>query len=167
MDGSIAAGVIGENGEAPVGPLPNGEAPVGPLPNGEAPVGPLPNGVIPVSGVPPNSFGTWEGPSFAGGLLLLAGGLLLSAGCGSLSSGGCGSLSSGGCGSLSRYGMLEFVNIKSIRLYDQLIHEHYVEWYIYKYPIDIRLIDKAYFCTPLLVSNSTIDTLFLKTILSK
>jgi succinate-semialdehyde dehydrogenase/glutarate-semialdehyde dehydrogenase/succinyl-CoA reductase len=28
---------------------------------------------------------------------------------------------------LSRYGMLEFVNIKSIRLYDQLIHEHYVE----------------------------------------
>ena len=28
---------------------------------------------------------------------------------------------------LSRYGMLEFVNIKSIRMYDQLIHEHYVE----------------------------------------
>jgi succinate-semialdehyde dehydrogenase/glutarate-semialdehyde dehydrogenase/succinyl-CoA reductase len=28
---------------------------------------------------------------------------------------------------LSRYGMLEFVNIKSIRLYDRLIHEHYVE----------------------------------------
>jgi len=28
---------------------------------------------------------------------------------------------------LSRYGMLEFVNIKSIRLYDQLLHEHYVE----------------------------------------
>ena len=28
---------------------------------------------------------------------------------------------------LSRYGMLEFVNIKSIRLYDQLINEHYVE----------------------------------------
>ena len=29
---------------------------------------------------------------------------------------------------LSRYGgMLAFVNIKSIRLYDQLIHEHYVE----------------------------------------
>jgi acyl-CoA reductase-like NAD-dependent aldehyde dehydrogenase len=28
---------------------------------------------------------------------------------------------------LSRYGMLEFVNIKSVRLYDQLIHEHYVE----------------------------------------
>jgi hypothetical protein len=24
--------------------------------------------------------------------------------------------------------MLEFVNIKSIRMYDQLIHEHYVEW---------------------------------------
>jgi acyl-CoA reductase-like NAD-dependent aldehyde dehydrogenase len=28
---------------------------------------------------------------------------------------------------LSKYGMLEFVNIKSIRLYDELIHEHYVE----------------------------------------
>jgi succinate-semialdehyde dehydrogenase/glutarate-semialdehyde dehydrogenase/succinyl-CoA reductase len=28
---------------------------------------------------------------------------------------------------LSRYGMLEFVNIKSVRLYDQLIHNHYVE----------------------------------------
>ena len=28
---------------------------------------------------------------------------------------------------LSRYGMLEFVNIKSIRFYDQLIHQHYVE----------------------------------------
>jgi succinate-semialdehyde dehydrogenase/glutarate-semialdehyde dehydrogenase/succinyl-CoA reductase len=28
---------------------------------------------------------------------------------------------------LSRYGMLEFINIKSIRFYDQLIHEHYVE----------------------------------------
>jgi len=28
---------------------------------------------------------------------------------------------------LSRYGMIEFVNIKSIRMYDQLIHEHYVE----------------------------------------
>jgi succinate-semialdehyde dehydrogenase/glutarate-semialdehyde dehydrogenase/succinyl-CoA reductase len=28
---------------------------------------------------------------------------------------------------LSRYGMLEFVNIKSIRFYDQLIHNHYVE----------------------------------------
>jgi len=28
---------------------------------------------------------------------------------------------------LSKYGMLEFVNIKSIRFYDQLIHHHYVE----------------------------------------
>jgi acyl-CoA reductase-like NAD-dependent aldehyde dehydrogenase len=28
---------------------------------------------------------------------------------------------------LSRYGMLEFVNIKSIRYYDELIHNHYVE----------------------------------------
>jgi acyl-CoA reductase-like NAD-dependent aldehyde dehydrogenase len=28
---------------------------------------------------------------------------------------------------LSKYGMLEFVNIKSIRFYDQLTHEHYVE----------------------------------------
>jgi len=28
---------------------------------------------------------------------------------------------------LSRYGMLEFVNIKSIRFYDQLIYEYYVE----------------------------------------
>jgi len=28
---------------------------------------------------------------------------------------------------LSRYGMLEFVNIKSIRYYDQLIHHHHVE----------------------------------------
>jgi len=28
---------------------------------------------------------------------------------------------------LSRYGMMEFVNIKSIRFYDQLIHYHYVE----------------------------------------
>jgi succinate-semialdehyde dehydrogenase/glutarate-semialdehyde dehydrogenase/succinyl-CoA reductase len=28
---------------------------------------------------------------------------------------------------LSKYGMLEFVNIKSIRFYDQLIHNHYVE----------------------------------------
>jgi acyl-CoA reductase-like NAD-dependent aldehyde dehydrogenase len=28
---------------------------------------------------------------------------------------------------LSRYGMLEFVNIKSVRLYDQLIHNHHVE----------------------------------------
>ena len=28
---------------------------------------------------------------------------------------------------LSRYGMLEFVNIKSIRFYDELLHHHYVE----------------------------------------
>jgi len=28
---------------------------------------------------------------------------------------------------LSRYGMLEFVNIKSVRFYDQLIHSHHVE----------------------------------------
>ncbi len=28
---------------------------------------------------------------------------------------------------LSKYGMLEFVNIKSVRFYDQLIHHHYVE----------------------------------------
>ena len=28
---------------------------------------------------------------------------------------------------LSRYGMLEFVNIKSVRFYDQLVHNHYVE----------------------------------------
>jgi acyl-CoA reductase-like NAD-dependent aldehyde dehydrogenase len=28
---------------------------------------------------------------------------------------------------LSRYGMLEFVNIKSVRFYDQLVHTHYVE----------------------------------------
>ena len=28
---------------------------------------------------------------------------------------------------LSRHGMLEFVNIKSIRFYDQLIHNHHVE----------------------------------------
>jgi acyl-CoA reductase-like NAD-dependent aldehyde dehydrogenase len=28
---------------------------------------------------------------------------------------------------LSRYGMLEFVNIKSVRFYDKLIHNHYVE----------------------------------------
>jgi acyl-CoA reductase-like NAD-dependent aldehyde dehydrogenase len=28
---------------------------------------------------------------------------------------------------LSRYGMLEFVNIKSVRLYDQLVHNHHVE----------------------------------------
>jgi acyl-CoA reductase-like NAD-dependent aldehyde dehydrogenase len=28
---------------------------------------------------------------------------------------------------LSRYGMLEFVNIKSVRLYDELVHHHHVE----------------------------------------
>ena len=28
---------------------------------------------------------------------------------------------------LSRHGMLEFVNIKSVRFYDQLVHHHYVE----------------------------------------
>ena len=28
---------------------------------------------------------------------------------------------------LSRYGMLEFVNIKSIRFYDQLVHQHHME----------------------------------------
>ena len=28
---------------------------------------------------------------------------------------------------LSRYGMLEFVNIKSVRFYDQLVHQHHVE----------------------------------------
>ena len=28
---------------------------------------------------------------------------------------------------LSRYGMLEFVNIKPVRFYDQLIYEHHVE----------------------------------------
>jgi acyl-CoA reductase-like NAD-dependent aldehyde dehydrogenase len=28
---------------------------------------------------------------------------------------------------LSRFGMLEFVNIKSIRFYDQLIYEYHVE----------------------------------------
>jgi acyl-CoA reductase-like NAD-dependent aldehyde dehydrogenase len=28
---------------------------------------------------------------------------------------------------LSRYGMLEFINIKSVRFYDQLIHQHYAE----------------------------------------
>ena len=28
---------------------------------------------------------------------------------------------------LSRFGMLEFVNIKSVRFYDQLIYEHHVE----------------------------------------
>ena len=28
---------------------------------------------------------------------------------------------------MSRYGMLEFVNIKSVRFYDQLTHSHHVE----------------------------------------
>ena len=28
---------------------------------------------------------------------------------------------------LSRYGMLEFVNIKSVRYYDELVHQHHVE----------------------------------------
>jgi succinate-semialdehyde dehydrogenase/glutarate-semialdehyde dehydrogenase/succinyl-CoA reductase len=28
---------------------------------------------------------------------------------------------------LSRFGMLEFVNIKSVRFYDQLVHQHHVE----------------------------------------
>ena len=28
---------------------------------------------------------------------------------------------------LSRYGMLEFVNIKSVRFYDELIYDHHVE----------------------------------------
>lgn len=28
---------------------------------------------------------------------------------------------------LSRYGMLEFVNIKSVRFYDELAHHHHVE----------------------------------------
>lgn len=28
---------------------------------------------------------------------------------------------------LSRYGMLEFVNVKSVRFYDELIHQHHVE----------------------------------------
>ena len=28
---------------------------------------------------------------------------------------------------LSRYGMLEFVNIKSVRFYDELTHQHHVE----------------------------------------
>ena len=27
---------------------------------------------------------------------------------------------------LSRYGMLEFVNIKSVRFYENLVHNHYV-----------------------------------------
>lgn len=28
---------------------------------------------------------------------------------------------------LSRYGTLEFANIKSVRFYDQLVHQHHVE----------------------------------------
>jgi hypothetical protein len=28
---------------------------------------------------------------------------------------------------LSRYGMLEFVNVKSVRFYDKLVHQHHVE----------------------------------------
>jgi hypothetical protein len=28
---------------------------------------------------------------------------------------------------MSRYGMLEFANIKSVRMYDQLAHNHHVE----------------------------------------
>jgi succinate-semialdehyde dehydrogenase/glutarate-semialdehyde dehydrogenase/succinyl-CoA reductase len=28
---------------------------------------------------------------------------------------------------LSKFGMLEFVNVKSIRFYDELVHQHYVE----------------------------------------
>ena len=28
---------------------------------------------------------------------------------------------------LSRYGMLEFDNVKSVRMYDELIHDHHVE----------------------------------------
>jgi succinate-semialdehyde dehydrogenase/glutarate-semialdehyde dehydrogenase/succinyl-CoA reductase len=28
---------------------------------------------------------------------------------------------------MSRYGMIEFVNIKSVRFYDQLTHSHHVE----------------------------------------
>jgi succinate-semialdehyde dehydrogenase/glutarate-semialdehyde dehydrogenase/succinyl-CoA reductase len=28
---------------------------------------------------------------------------------------------------LSRYGMLEFVNIQTVRFYDELVHQHHVE----------------------------------------
>lgn len=39
-----------------------------------------------------------------------------------------GGIKSSGFGrELSRYGMLEFANIRSVRFYDQLIHEHHVE----------------------------------------
>ena len=39
-----------------------------------------------------------------------------------------GGIKSNGFGrELSRYGMLEFVNIKSVRFYDQLIYDHHVE----------------------------------------
>jgi succinate-semialdehyde dehydrogenase/glutarate-semialdehyde dehydrogenase/succinyl-CoA reductase len=33
---------------------------------------------------------------------------------------------------LSRYGMLEFVNIKSVRFYDNLVNSHHVEYSITK-----------------------------------
>ena len=28
---------------------------------------------------------------------------------------------------LAKYGMLEFMNVKSIRFYDKILHQHYVE----------------------------------------